>query len=147
MGLNLQNCYQMCGLAFQALAPQNTACSGSSTLIGFAALPTELFIFEPLLPHRPRYKCSDRLIGLADGTEFLRDLEASANLRLACVTWNQIMTPMLYDEVIIFTHPFSRLQRMVRAFEYGAPHTRSMVLYGSGGNDFIVPKMAEALIM
>jgi hypothetical protein len=55
------------------------------------------------------------------------------------------MTPILYEEVIIFIHPIYRLRRIVEAFHYGARHIRSVVLYDTS-NGVVIPKVAEALI-
>jgi hypothetical protein len=113
----------------------------------FQALPTELLqlIFKPLLPHPPKRTDTDRFINFAHGVGFCHYLEAFANLRLVCLTWNEVITPMLYEEIIIFLHPFPRLERMVKAFDYGAHHIRSVVLCGPS-NDLSYYRMAGALI-
>jgi hypothetical protein len=118
--------------------------SSSSPWVGFEALPTELLqlIFKPLLPKRIDI---NRTIAKLVTFKFSHDLAAFANLRLVCVTWNEVMTPMLYEEIIIFTYSPSYLQRKVKAFDYGAPHIRSVVLCGPSVKPEF-PRMAEALI-
>ena len=99
---------------------------------GFASLPTELLylILKPLRqgkfviqPGTEAY-CSSRIIA-AHQQAFRR----FADLRLVCSMFNQAVTPIAYQEIVLSLCATTGVERIMGIFECGANHVRSMIIY------------------
>ncbi|KNZ81338.1 hypothetical protein J132_02028 [Termitomyces sp. J132] len=60
----------------------------------------------------------------------LRELRAFADLRLVCSSFNDIIVPIFFQEVIILISPFTRPEQLTEFFRSGAAYIKSVVIFG-----------------
>ncbi|RDB23576.1 hypothetical protein Hypma_008907 [Hypsizygus marmoreus] len=91
-----------------------------------ADLPVELLvlIFYPLRPTFPR--TSDDPAN-SDIIQYRRDVKAFARLRRLTIAVSQVITPPLFEEVIIWANQTTGIRDL---FALGADHIKNLVIYG-----------------
>ncbi|GLB41206.1 hypothetical protein LshimejAT787_0904210 [Lyophyllum shimeji] len=111
---------------------------------GFSDLPVELFIgivslLRPVFPRKPRHRHADNEI-----TRFYQERRAFAALRAVCVGWCRVLTPMVYEEVVLDVQPLTPkgIEAVAGVLNCAARHVKSVVLRarprsGCSGHDLL----------
>jgi hypothetical protein len=108
----------------------------STNYVGLADLPTELYldIFESLCPtFRLIYpgNASGAFWEIADQiTSHRQAVRRYADLRLICSRLTDVLTPIIYREMVVCISEATRLDRLASAFECGAAHLHRLVILG-----------------
>jgi hypothetical protein len=111
----------------------STSAPPSTNYVGLTDLPTELYlkIFESIRPafsllHR---RASTSISQWDQIKAHRQGVRQYADLRLICSRLNDVLTPIVYREMVITIDENTR-KRLASAFECGAAHLRRLIIFG-----------------
>ncbi|RDB18216.1 hypothetical protein Hypma_000587 [Hypsizygus marmoreus] len=114
------------------LAPQSPISQSNSgnSLNRFTDLPPELLslIFDALCPKWNRSPANLFIV------QYRRELQAFAELRLLSKAISLLITPALYEEIVIWLGAPARMERLGTLFATGFQYIRSFLIYSGDFN-------------